>query len=691
MSTSKQCPSEDNSISKVSAASKSCDVVDNSSFLKTMNSVDRSVENNKGDGLNDPEMIDKSLMEPKIGMVFYSEDQAYNFYNSYAKRKGFSVRKDHLSRRKDGSIRYRHYLCSNEGTRQEHRTHVAKKARSIERTNCLARIEFKVSNDNVWVVNKFIDEHNHPLASPHNSHMLRSHRKKLPVQHGGGTNSDDFGAKPIQLHKSQLQEAQCTEVAGFTLKDQVNFLNTRRMRDFENGDAQFLLDFLKAKQSDDPSFFYAIQLDEMERLTNCFWADAQSIIDYAYFGDAVTFDTTYHISMNDIPFAPFIGTNHHKQIVILGAALLLDETVESYVWLFRSFLAAMSGRQPKTIFTDQCAAISKAISMVLPETCHRLCLWHILYFARVHLPNACSHGPNLHEFENFIYDIQSEDDFDKEWDRLVSLYGLGSSSWLKLLHADREKWALAYLRNSFCSIMTAKQWQGKMDNLFKIYFHRKLPVTKFILQYLKALVQLRDNEILEDYESALTKPVLLVDVPMLIEAADSYTRVMYLDFEQEYRGQLACLCEPIGTDGTVYTFRVCVAQKLSNGLVDFNPSDATVRCSCKKFESMGILCMHALKVLNNNNILHLPSQYLLKRWTKYAKDGATSNGYQSMDDSGGTRSLTLLYNHVCRKAITVAVKSTVSKDALDILEQGLDKFIKEMENVLLNAPSTRQI
>ncbi|XP_061356486.1 protein FAR1-RELATED SEQUENCE 5-like [Gastrolobium bilobum] len=44
-------------------------------------------------------------------------------------------------------------------------------------------------------------------------------------------------------------------------------------------------------------------------------------------------------------------------------------------------------------------------------------------------------------------------------------------------------------------------------------------------------------------------------------------------------------------------------------------------CGSKKFESVGLLCLHALKVLNFHNIFEIPSQYILKRWTKNAKDG----------------------------------------------------------------------
>jgi zinc finger SWIM domain-containing protein 3 len=54
-------------------------------------------------------------------------------------------------------------------------------------------------------------------------------------------------------------------------------------------------------------------------------------------------------------------------------------------------------------------------------------------------------------------------------------------------------------------------------------------------------------------------------------------------------------------------------------VVRFIPKEEKVSCSCKKFEFVGILCSHCLKVLDINNIKHIPEQYILKRWTIDAK------------------------------------------------------------------------
>ena len=96
---------------------------------------------------------------------------------------------------------------------------------------------------------------------------------------------------------------------------------------------------------------------------NCLWANARSRIAYRYFGDAVTFDTIYQTNTYKMPFVPFTGVNHHHQSVMFGYALLVNETIESYTWLLKTWLNAMLGNPPSTIITNDDKAMAKAIAM----------------------------------------------------------------------------------------------------------------------------------------------------------------------------------------------------------------------------------------------------------------------------------------------------------------------------------------
>jgi hypothetical protein len=39
-------------------------------------------------------------------------------------------------------------------------------------------------------------------------------------------------------------------------------------------------------------------------------------MDYKCFGDAVSFNTIFQTNKFEMPFAPLLGTNHHKQTII---------------------------------------------------------------------------------------------------------------------------------------------------------------------------------------------------------------------------------------------------------------------------------------------------------------------------------------------------------------------------------------
>ncbi|XP_059654368.1 protein FAR1-RELATED SEQUENCE 5-like [Cornus florida] len=93
-------------------------------------------------------------------------------------------------------------------------------------------------------------------------------------------------------------------------------------------------------------------LDAEQMITNILWADPKMITDYGHFGDVVTFDTTYKLLHGNCPFALFLGVNQHQETTVFGAALMYDETSDSFVWLFDTFLKAMPGKIPKTILTD---------------------------------------------------------------------------------------------------------------------------------------------------------------------------------------------------------------------------------------------------------------------------------------------------------------------------------------------------
>ena len=72
-------------------------------------------------------------------------------------------------------------------------------------------------------------------------------------------------------------------------------------------------------------------------MANFFWADGQSIMDYTCFGDAISFDTTFQTNKFEMPFAPILIINHHKQTIIFGCALYLMKLLNHFLGFLRPF------------------------------------------------------------------------------------------------------------------------------------------------------------------------------------------------------------------------------------------------------------------------------------------------------------------------------------------------------------------
>ncbi|XP_074306202.1 protein FAR1-RELATED SEQUENCE 5-like [Silene latifolia] len=91
-----------------------------------------------------------------------------------------------------------------------------------------------------------------------------------------------------------------------------------------------------------------------------------------------SFDPTYSTNKYDMSFTPFTGVDNHKRSVTFCGALVAHEDADSFKWVFTRFLAAMGGKEPKYIITDQDAGILKAVPLVFKTARHRYCMWHIM-------------------------------------------------------------------------------------------------------------------------------------------------------------------------------------------------------------------------------------------------------------------------------------------------------------------------
>lgn len=137
-------------------------------------------------------------------------------------------------------------------------------------------------------------------------------------------------------------------------------------------------------------------------------------------------------------------------------------------------------------------------------------------------------------------------------------------------------------------------------------------VLEFFINFERLLDDMRYKEVESNYEMSQKMPPLNMNIMLLRNARDVYTLTIFSLVRGEY--EKSCnLVLVIRTQNLVlYEYDVCLFGAMRKHKVTFNSEDQSVECSCQLFQFVGILCCHAIRVLNHWNIIVIPPKYILR-------------------------------------------------------------------------------
>ena len=138
------------------------------------------------------------------------------------------------------------------------------------------------------------------------------------------------------------------------------------------------------------------------------------------------------------------------------------------------------------------------------------------------------------------------------------------------------------------------------------------------MHFERVLNDKRYKELEAEYDLIQKLPRLKMPLDCLKQAGDIYTNKIFEEFQVEYMKSIQASIKGSEHDGQTIVYRVRDHDgKYTRKVKEL---DGYLSCNCRKFEMKGILCSHCLKVLREvMDIMDLPSQYILKRWTKKAR------------------------------------------------------------------------
>ncbi|XP_025640608.1 protein FAR1-RELATED SEQUENCE 5-like [Arachis hypogaea] len=412
---------------------------------------------------------------------------AFKFYNSYAKTRGFSVRKSR-SRIVDGKVREKAYVCSREGYRLEKWNHMKNRVRELKpetKCGCMSKLHvfFDVVTES-WVVRDFCDEHNHELIIPKLARMLRSYKKMTEPNINQMNHMKEVGISIPNIFGSLASQCGGNENVNFSIKDMHNQVAKQRRQ----------------------------------------LPDDLTSLDYDLFGDVLAFDTTYKKNRYRLLVVIFSGVNHHNQTVVFGVAIVSNEMKSTYVWLLKQLLIAMKGKTLTSVITDGHPSMAIAIQEVFSNAHHRLCAWHLMHNATSNI-----HKPQFTKmFTKLMLSDYEVGVFEQNWEEMVGFFRVEDWEWIVDMYGKRNMWATTHIQGKFFAGFRTTSRCESLHSILKRYVKSHHNLTEFVQHFQHCLSYMQHRKDLADFKSSTGQPVIQTHFQKLERSlATIYTRQIF--------------------------------------------------------------------------------------------------------------------------------------------------------------------
>lgn len=622
---------------------------------------------------------------PTVGLEFNSFDEAYDFYNVYAKELGFGIRVSNSWFRSKRKERYRAKLsCSSAGFKKKSE---ANNPRPETRTGCPAMIIIRLIDIKRWRIVEVELEHNHPV-SPQITRFYKSHKKMILAAKKAQTQ-----LHPVtEVHTIKLYRR--TILNGFNgssnadQREGISSVDHLKHLEFKDGDGHALYNYFCRMKLTNPNFFYLMDLDNDGHLRNVFWADSRSRSAYCYFCDTITIDTTCLTNRYEIPLISFVGVNHHGQSVLLGCGFVGFESVEYFVWILKAWLRCMLGRSPQVIITDQNKTLLAAVSEVFPKACHCYSMWYIMQRLPEKLGGLEGYEMIRSQLNETIFSSLKIAEFETSWTNMIKHNGLGDNKWLQSLYEDRTLWAPVYLKDIFFAGLVPIRANESFKTFFDGYVHKHTSFKEFVDKYDLALHRKYHKEAVADLESRNLSVELKTRCNFELQLSKMYTKEIFSKFQSEVEGMYSCFnTRQVNVNGPIVTYVVKERIEVEGNEKEvrcfevlYETTEVDIRCICSLFNYKGYLCRHALNVLNYNGVEEIPARYILPRWCKDFKCRYLLGRSLSNTDVYSSTS-TYQYSHILNFALPVVEEGAQSQERYKLALQELEKLLHKLNLV----------
>ncbi|RYR24594.1 hypothetical protein Ahy_B02g058109 [Arachis hypogaea] len=231
------------------------------------------------------------------------------------------------------------------------------------------------------------------------------------------------------------------------------------------------------------------------------------------------------------------------------------------------------------------------------------------------------------------------EEFERQWEAMMDECRVWEVEWVKDLYAKKMSWAMAYICGCFYAGLRTTSRCESLHAKMGRFVERRYGILEFVTNFQRCVDFLRDNEEELDFRSLYGSPVLQTQFSELKKSGTlNYTKEIFLRFRDALeRSVRITIVECNKLDNrTVY-----VTQKYRRPqfrwTVAHHFREDSFFCSCLRFESFGLPCVHILAVLVQLDIGCLLESIVMERWSKTCK--VELEGSSPMNEEGDVNAL----------------------------------------------------
>jgi hypothetical protein len=240
------------------------------------------------------------------------------------------------------------------------------------------------------------------------------------------------------------------------------------------------------------------------------------------------------------------------------------------------------------------------------------------------------------------------------------------------------------MKDTFFGGMSTTQRSESINSFFDKYVNKKTTLKEFVEKYKVALEDREEAEKQADFNTWHKQPVLKTPSPFEKQMSMVYTHEVFKKFQVEVMGLSGCHLMQRDEDNHLTSFTIYDFEKKEEFVVEWDASKVEISCICRLFQYNGYLCRHSLMAFQFIGIFAVPSNYILRRWTKDIR--SLHHKRKTNEDMCSNKDR---YDMLYEKAIQLLEEGSLSKESCNFACQSMEEALKHCAIINQSMKSSR--